>query len=226
MDWNYSIQPAEDAQKDLARARIAHNTPLAAGHNKQVYEGIRNDILKVMDADRQEVDVAEALENIEGVDVVPETDMDIHDVPIDAYDGEAYVIHQERVPIEFGGAFAYWGAEKAVQETVSAWEKFLETGYIHEDPKPANVRFRTDGTACFVDFLDDDALEEDVEDEAYHVARTLDFMGRKISERTSTPEDEICNYVIGTSSILEETGARKPLERYRRGFVEAGGELF
>lgn len=145
---------------------------VSEGNVKQVFEGLRPEIIKYAAHDDDRFSVHSDLnDDAQVVNTFLYQDYDLD------------IMKQDFVPDTFFEAAIEHGIDHAVGEAVRIEESFLENGYVYRDLKPENIRFHSE-VGMAVDYLDRLSVQkvENTEDLETALAKSYDLFVSELSE--------------------------------------------
>lgn len=164
------IQRATEAELYEDKDVIEKGTQVSQGNVKEVYLGLREEMLQPME-------MTEELNKIF---------LDLYNNPkvVNTWgysDGDQSIVKQDFIDEDLYSAMQEQGLDHVIEETVEVFESIAEDGYIYRDLKPDNIRF-LNGYAIAVDYLDEQAVEPIQEDMQIAAAKSYDLFIKELTD--------------------------------------------
>lgn len=163
---------------------VKDKEPVPIGGTKEVYRTHRNNYIKTGE---KSLVSDSTFNDLKKLDRTAETWKQV-------INGEK-TFKQERVPKNFEQALIEYGLDYCIEETTKIFEEFREHGYIFCDLNPDNIAFKED-YAVAIDFLDNNAVKEGIDDKEFEAALQFDFFADELAFRIpSLEKKEVQKYV-------------------------------
>lgn len=204
-----SVERSETRRRDEELQVVIRGEKEDSGTIKDVYQGLRDNKVKVMHEDDFDSEVHERLT---GTDLVPQAEITERDWRDIGYHENTVVVNQNEADQDLENAIEEFGIDEVIDDTVNnLLDEFTDRGIVYKDPQN-NIAFFEDqpkpfdvyDTGAFILF---DNPEELSENEMYLFEGAAANMYKQftddIAEKSSKDNEYITDKVVETSDYLD-----------------------